>query len=106
MRELGAYYREHEDWKPEPDVKLLLGRGHHLPQTAEGSIDILSFVTGDREYPELLAESEEFTLADGAVVRVVTLEMLIRSKEEMGRDRDRTVLPILRAALEERRKLN
>jgi predicted nucleotidyltransferase len=106
FRELGAYYREHEDWKPTPNVGLLMGRGHHLLQTTDGSIDVLGFVTGDREYPELVAESEEFTIAEGVVVRVVSLEMLIRLKEELGRERDLSVLPVLRAALDERRQLD
>jgi hypothetical protein len=104
LHELGAYYREYPDWRPVPDIKLLSGRGHHLLETCEGSVDVLAFVTGDREFDALLPESDEILLDSGYPVRVVSLEMLIRLKEEMGRDRDQFALPMLRAALAERRK--
>lgn len=105
LRELDAYYREHADWRPTPEARLLKGPGHHLLETSEGSIDVLGKVTGDRDYVSLVAECEEIALTDDLTARVASLELLIRLKEEAGRDKDLAVLPLLRATLEERRKL-
>lgn len=103
LRDLDAYYREHEDWKPTPEAVSLLGPGHHLLRTRYGSLDVLGKITGGRDYFELLPDTEEVSVNDELTVRVVTLEMLIRLKEEMGRDKDRAALPILKAVWEERR---
>jgi hypothetical protein len=103
LAELDAVYMEHGDWRPTPQAKLLMGRGHHLLETSEGRIDVLGVITGDRDYDALLPATDEIEL-DDVTARVANLEMLIRLKEETGRDKDRAVLPLLRATLEERRK--
>jgi hypothetical protein len=41
-------------------------------------------------------------LGDGLLVRVLSLDMIIRSKEAVGSDKDRAVLPILRQTLREK----
>jgi hypothetical protein len=102
LTELDAYYREHPDWRPAPEVDLLMGRGHHLLATTHGPIDVLCMLKGEQDYNSLLKDSEWIDLEDGPSVRVVTLETLIRLKEEAGRDKDRAVLPLLRATLRER----
>ena len=45
----------------------------------------------------------EAALGEGATVRVLDLETLIAVKEEIGGEKDRAVLPILRRTLEESR---
>jgi len=105
LAEMDAFYREHADWRPAPEARWLLGRGHHLLETSEGSIDILGVVTGDRDYQALITECDAIPLTDGVTAYVVNLEMLIRLKQEAGRDKDLAVVPLLRATLEERRKL-
>ena len=42
---------------------------------------------------------------EGAVVRVLPLERIIRSKEAADRDKDRAVLPLLRDIAASRKKL-
>jgi len=66
--------------------------------TVFGSVDFL----GDRQaYQDLPPHSTEMEIGPNLRVRVLNLERLIQSKEEAGRDRDRAVLPTLRAALKE-----
>lgn len=48
-----------------------------------------------------LPDSEVIEIDDGFRVRVLSLEMVIRLKEEAGRPKDLGVLPVLRATLEE-----
>ena len=104
LAELEAYYREHEDRKPFPEASWLMARGHHLLATKLGPLDVLCVLTHDRDFDALTAHSEVVEIADGVSVRVATLEMLIRLKEELHRDKDRAVLPTLRHTLEQREK--
>lgn len=102
LAELEAYYREHPDWKPTPEAKWLMGRGHHLLATTLGPLDVLCMLTAERDYEALVQHSEWIEIAEGVEVRALSLEMLIRLKEELHRDKDRAVLPVLRATLRER----
>jgi hypothetical protein len=43
-------------------------------------------------------------VGEGILVRVLDLETLIAIKEELGGEKDRAVLPVLRRTLEEKRK--
>ena len=43
-------------------------------------------------------------LGEGVRIRVLNLEKLIAIKEELGGEKDRAQLPILRRTLEEKRK--
>lgn len=54
---------------------------------------------------ELLPHSTEMEIGGGLRVRVLDLETLIAVKQELGGDKDRAVLPILRRTLEEKRGL-
>lgn len=102
LRDHKASYRE----KPEmrPDASLLDGPGHHLLMTKYGPLDLLGSTVGGQGYAELLPHTEQVDLGGGTRVRILDLPTLIRVKEELGRDRDRAVLPILRRTLEERRR--
>jgi hypothetical protein len=104
LGEIDAYYREHPDWRPTPDVKLLMGRGHHLLLTTRGAVDVLGVVTEGRDYEALAPHAEMIELSDELQVPVLSLEMLVTLKSELARDKDKMVLPILRATLEERRR--
>jgi len=44
-------------------------------------------------------------IAEGLRIRVLDLETLIAIQEELGGEKDRAVLPILRRTLEEKRKI-
>lgn len=49
--------------------------------------------------------SVEMEIGDGARNRVLDLETPIAIKEELGGDKDRAMLPVLRRTLEETRRL-
>jgi hypothetical protein len=52
----------------------------------------------------LVPHSVELDISEGLRIRVLDLETLIAIKEELGGEKDRAVLPILRRTLEEKRK--
>ena len=99
LEKLAAFYRE----KPmiSPRASRLNGPGHHLLMTKFGPLDLLGSVVGGLGYWELLKETEEVELGGKIRVRILNLPALIRLKEQLGRDRDKAVLPILRKTLEE-----
>lgn len=99
---LDAYYREHADKKLRPSTAHLAGPGHHLLMTRAGPLDLLGALTQGRSYGDLLAQTIEVPIGPGLTVKVLDLSMLVRLKEELGREKDTAVLPILRRTLEER----
>ena len=102
LHELATVYRE----KPgiSPTVSLLDSPGHSLLMTEYGPLDLLGSTVGGQGYEELLTKTEEVDLGMGTNVKILDLPTLIRMKEQLGRDRDRAVLPILRKTLEERQR--
>ena len=103
LRALGAYYREQPDRRLRPELEFLSSPGHGLFMTSAGSLDVLGTVSGDRGYEELLPHAVNLQVG-GKLIRVLDLEMLIRLKEETGREKDKAVLPELRRALAEKQK--
>jgi hypothetical protein len=71
----------------------------------DGRISILGSIGHGRTYEDLLPHSVEMDIGGGVHVRVLDLETLIAVKEEVGGEKDRAVLPILRRTLEEKRKM-
>jgi hypothetical protein len=82
-----------------PNASHLVGPGHLLLDTTSGDLDILGTIEQSTGYEELLDETIEIEL-EGARVRVLRLERVIRAKEAAGRPKDLAVLPVLRATLE------
>jgi len=101
LRTLGAFYRE----KPaaSPDASLLDSAGHHLLMTESGPLDLLGSTVGGG-FEELLPHTEQVDIGGGTRVLILDLPTLIRQKEQLGRDRDKAVLPILRRTLQERQR--
>lgn len=97
---MGTFYRE----KPTrvPRAAQLDTPGHLLLMTRHGPLDLLGSTVGGRGYRELLPRSEEVDLGEETRVRILDLPTLIEIKEQLGRDRDLAVLPILRRTLRER----
>ncbi|HEX5431759.1 MAG TPA: hypothetical protein VFW83_07325 [Bryobacteraceae bacterium] len=56
------------------------------------------------DYNALLSHSVEMDIGGGVQIHVLRLEKLIEIKEELGGEKDRAMLPILRQTLEEKRK--
>jgi len=72
--------------------------------TTAGPLDVLGTVVGDRGYDELFPHTEEMLFALDLKVRALDLPTLIQIKEEVGRDKDKMALPILRRLLDDKNK--
>lgn len=81
----------------------LATRGHKLLMTRLGALDLLGAIQLDLGYEELRGDAEWFEL-DGYRVRVLRLEKLIELKRVLGRAKDLAMVPVLEAALLERRR--
>jgi hypothetical protein len=86
-----------------PTAEMLAGRGQINLSTLLGPLDPLCELDAGQGYDELLAHSEAVT-DQGRLLRVLDLPMLIAVKTKAGRPKDRLVLPILIATLQERDK--
>jgi len=104
LEELHAHYRipGHREMKPGPSH--LASEGHQLLMTRFGPLDLLGTIGKGREYNQLLQETVEMEVGPGLKVRVLTLENLVKTKEETGQEKDRAALPLLRRVLEEESK--
>ena len=90
----------HRDLRP--TAAMLLGSGQINLSTSLGPLDPLCELGKGQGYDELLPHTE--ILSDGGItIRVLDLPTLIEVKARTGRARDRAVLPVLIATLEERK---
>jgi hypothetical protein len=101
LAELGGRYRLRPDLSPRQED--LAGGGHHQLMTRCGPLDVLGLIGAGRDYDSLLPLTVDVEIA-GIRVRVLRLEGIIATKEEVAGEKDRLVLPILRATLERKRK--
>ena len=81
------------------------GREHLNLATRHGPLDVLGTIGRGRSYEDPLPHTVVMEVGNAVWIRVLDLETLIAVKEEVGGEKDREVLPILRATLEEKRKL-
>jgi hypothetical protein len=102
LEELQAIFRD-DPRRLAPQRSHLLSAGHKLLATKYGPLDLLGSVEENTSYEDLLPDVVWYEVA-GVVVRVVSLERLIAIKEKLTRDKDRAVMPVLRATLEEQRR--
>lgn len=72
--------------------------------TSAGPLDLLGSIVGGRGFPDLLPRSSWLDLGSGLRVRLLDLEALIEIKEELGREKDRAQVLLLRRTLEQRRR--
>jgi predicted nucleotidyltransferase len=105
LEELDAYFREHGERRLRPSLSHLASSGHQLLLTNAGPLDLLGTISNDLGYDELLPDTLISTVREGFKVRLLNLATLIAVKEELGRDKDKAMLAILRHTLEEKRKL-
>jgi predicted nucleotidyltransferase len=78
--------------------------GHKLSITDAGPLDILGSVNDGVSYDDLIDTSDELEVA-GCLVRVISLEDLVRLKRELARPKDVAMLPVLEATLREKKRL-
>lgn len=71
-------------------------------ETDFGPFDILATPSGTRGYPELAANAEVQDLGGGLLVRICTIEDLMRMKTAAGRLKDRVELEVLGALRDQR----
>ncbi len=102
LQELDAIYREMPERRLRPGLTHLNSPGHQLLLTNAGPLDLLGTISSGREFADLLPHTIQITLRDEIRIRMLNLETLIALKEEVGRDKDLAVLPILRQTLEEK----
>lgn len=100
---LDACYRGRGEQCLRPGTDHLVSPGHQLLVTRFGPLDLLGTIGADRNYEELLNHSIEYEVG-GLRLRVLDLETLIKVKEEVGFEKDKAVLPILRRTFEETQK--
>lgn len=86
-----------------PTAEMLAGKGQINLSTSLGPLDPLCELGEGQGYEELLPHSESVT-DEGRQLRVLDLPTLIAVKTKAGRAKDRIVLPILVATLQERDK--
>ncbi|MCC6898607.1 MAG: hypothetical protein IT377_06510 [Polyangiaceae bacterium] len=84
-----------------PTAEMLAGRGQINLSTVLGPLDPLCELGEGQGYEELLPHTES-VIDEGRVLRVLDLPTLIAVKTMAGRAKDRVVLPILIATLQER----
>jgi hypothetical protein len=88
-----------------PTAEMLAGKGQINLSTSLGPIDPLCELDAGQGYEELLAYTRPM-IDEGRLLRVLDLPTLIAVKTKAGRPKDRVVLPILIATLQERDKAN
>jgi hypothetical protein len=86
-----------------PTAEMLAGKGQINLSTSLGPIDPLCQLDEGQGYDELLPHSVSVR-DEGKLLHVLDLPTLIAAKTKAGRPKDRIVLPILIATLQERDK--
>ncbi|HWG47377.1 MAG TPA: hypothetical protein VN688_31730 [Gemmataceae bacterium] len=104
LEELDGYFREHGERRLRPAHSHLASSGHQLLMTKAGPLDLLGTISNDQGYDELLSQAPVVTIRKGFGVRLLDLATLIAVKEELGRDKDKAMLAVLRHTLEEKGK--
>src|SRR3974377_14843 len=103
LEELDAVYRVNPEHCIRPSARHLASAGHQNLITRYGPLDLLGTIGRNLGYDDLVPHSAEMDVGEGILVRVLDLETLIAIKEELGGEKDRAVLPVLRRTLEEKR---
>src|SRR6266404_7669374 len=102
LEALDAHYRVQPERRLRPTASHLASPGHQNLLTTYGPFDLLGTVGQGLGYEDLLPHSVEMNIGEGIRVRVLNLEKLIALKEELGGEKDRATLPVLRQTLKER----
>jgi len=100
LDELGAHVRELANRRLPPQESALLGEGHVLLSTRLGPLDCLGTLVDGRGFEELVSHSESIK-DEGAEFLMVDLPTLIELKTKTGRAKDRLMLPVLVALVEQ-----
>ncbi|MDI1436168.1 nucleotidyltransferase domain-containing protein [Polyangium sorediatum] len=102
LQDLDAVFRT-DPRRLVPNESHLRSTGHKLLSTRHGVLDVLGTIEEDTSYEDLLQDALWLEVA-GAPVRVLSLERLIQIKEKLTRPKDRAMLLVLKATLDEKRR--
>ena len=72
--------------------------------TDAGPLDVLGAVGDGKTYEDLLGDVAWLEVAPEVRVQVLSLVALIRLKEQLGREKDLAMLPVLRRVLREQQE--
>jgi hypothetical protein len=98
LRELNARYLDPAGRHIVPDeTKLATLRIHQLVMDA-GPLDVLTTIGAGLTYEAVAERTREYEVGS-LLVRCLTLDAIIESKEQAGRDKDLATLPVLRRTL-------
>ncbi len=103
LKDLNARYLDPAGRHIVPDADKLATLRLHQLLTDYGPLDVLRTIGHGLGYSELAEHTREYEV-EGLPVRTLRLEMIILSKEQAQRDKDRVALPVLRRTLELRKK--
>jgi len=104
LESIDAIFRIQPELRIKPNASYVSGPGHLNLITRFGPLDVLGSIGRGLTYADLLPHSVEKDIGDGIRVRVLDLETLISLKEDLGTEKDRAILPLLRRTLEEQRR--
>jgi hypothetical protein len=104
LESLDAVFRIHPERRLRPNASHLASAGHLNLITRYGPLDLLGTIGRNHGYEDLMAHSAEMDIGEKLRIRVLDLETIIGIKEELGGEKDRAVLPILRRTFDEKRK--
>ena len=99
MESIEAHYRHSPDRNLRPGPSHPASPGHQLLITKFGPLDVLETIGNNHGYEDLLGQAEPMNLGDGTQIMVISLPLLIQSKEEVGHPKDQSTLEILRETL-------
>jgi hypothetical protein len=99
LEEGDAFFRIQPERRLRPGRTHLAAGGHLNLLTIYGPLDLLGTIGRNLDYRDLVVHSPEMEIAEGVRVRVLDLETIIAVKEQLDTDKDRAILPVLRATL-------
>jgi hypothetical protein len=99
LRGLNARYLDPAGRHIVPDAEKLANMRLHRLLTDQGPLNVLERIGSGLTYSDLIDHTRVYEVA-GLQVRVLKLEMIILSKEQANRDKDKATLPVLRRALQ------
>jgi hypothetical protein len=102
LGDLQAVVRDPAGRRLAPQRRHLAAARHLLLTTRCGPLDLLGRIADELTYEDLLSRSHQVTLR-GRTVAVLDLDAVIETKERVGRDKDRAMLPVLRETLRQQR---
>ncbi len=98
LKSVDAVHRRLDDKLIQPQNRDLSGKGHVLPKTRIGPLDVLAVIEGGRSYEDLLEHTVAINFR-GHTLRVLSLKTLIELKETSTDPKDKQRLSVLKETL-------